>query len=198
MKSNISAKAEKAQKQEKKPVNAARILKIAMPVAACLCIAVIGAVKLIPMTSQNDSGKTKALESSENQEGNMQIASPFEEVDSAKIFEDRLGITADAPKGAKNVMYNILTGNVAQVDFELDGHEYMLRASKSDEELSGLYGKDKGTKQYDGEYNTQLKTIEIDGKDTYSLTWQKGSVYYTLVNTDGSSVSDILSVMNEL
>ena len=83
MKSNISAKAEKAQKQEKKPVNAARILKIAMPVAACLCIAVIGAVKLIPMTSQNDSGKTTALESSENQEGNMQIASPFEEVDSA-------------------------------------------------------------------------------------------------------------------
>ena len=61
-----------------------------------------------------------------------------------------------------------------------------------------MNGKDKGTKQYDGEYNTQLKTIEIDGKDTYSLTWQKGSVYYTLVNTDGSSVSDILSVMNEL
>ena len=195
MKKNIYEKAQKAQKQEKKSVSSVRFWKIAMPVAACLCIAVIGAVKLIPTMGQNDPGK---ITISDNSEDNMQIASPFEEVSSAKVFEDRLGIQADAPKGAKNVAYNIISGNVAQVDFELGGHEYMLRASKSDEDLSGLYGDDKGTKKYDDAFNTQLKTIVIDGKDTYSLTWQKKGVFYTLVNTDGSSVSEMMSVLDVL
>ena len=109
MKKNIYEKAQKAQKQEKTSVSSVRFWKIAMPVAACLCIAVIGAVKLIPTMGQNDPGK---ITISDNSEDNMQIASPFEEVSSAKVFEDRLGIQADAPKGAKNVAYNILSKKI--------------------------------------------------------------------------------------
>ena len=81
----------------------------------------------------------------ESGEENVQIVNPIEEVDSAAAF-GALGLTLDAPSGAKDVRYSIISGKIAQVNFTVDGHEYTLRASNKETDFSGLYGDVTGTR----------------------------------------------------
>lgn len=67
-----------------------------------------------------------------------EIINPVIEQDSAKALAD-IGLPIDAPKGAADVQYFIIDGKLAQVDFTLDGKEYTYRASKSEEDNSGVY-----------------------------------------------------------
>ena len=69
---------------------------------------------------------------SERDEPPLMVGSTFEDVQSAADFEEKLGFVIDAPEGAENVTYCIYDGEIACVDFTLDGHEYTYEAAKLD------------------------------------------------------------------
>ena len=69
---------------------------------------------------------------SEGNEPPVLGGSPFEDVQSAADLEEKLGFVIDAPEGAENVTYCIYDGEIACVDFTLDGHEYTYEAAKLD------------------------------------------------------------------
>ena len=71
-------------------------------------------------------------------EPSAQLPNPLVTVDGPDAFAP-LGVSIDAPQGAENVVYTILSDEVAQVDFTLDGRDYTYRASLATYDIAGVY-----------------------------------------------------------
>ena len=124
----------------------------------------------------------------------VQIPNPVVDVSYAKDF-DRLGISMEAPEGAKNVAYAIIGDKIAEINFEVDGKEYTLRAAISNEDISGLYGTEIEEKELeDGAVYSEIS----DGVGTFrKISWKVEEVNFVLMNTDGAS-ADALTTLYEL
>ena len=88
------------------------------------------------------------------------LPNPIVEVESASDFE-KIGVSIDAPEGATNVGYSIISDKLAQVHFTLDGVAYTYRAAitqDEDEDISGVY------ETFDEE-----SAISVDGLDWYAI-----------------------------
>lgn len=192
MLANIRSKAEAQVKPQEKtvktkmiPIN--KILKWALPIAACAAIVIIG-VKLLP------NGST----ASENDGSVVEIANPFEPVESASVFAEKLGIELDAPDGASNVEYTLVDGNMANIDFEYSGHFYTLRASGQSGDFSGLNGIDAGTEQIDSASNAVLTAIRSGDEIYRKIEWTDGEINYVLINTDGADAGQMREIYGKI
>ncbi|MCR4646204.1 MAG: hypothetical protein K5695_12485 [Oscillospiraceae bacterium] len=162
-----------------------RIMKWAMPIAACFVIAVIG------VTVMNNTIKTTEPFGTED---NVQIANPFAGVDNAAEFERVLGISIDAPKGAENVEYSIVDNEMADIVFDFEGHCYNIRASKAGGDFSGLNGIEEKTEQIDAKHNAMLTVIRSGDEFYLKITWTDGQTTFILSNTDGASEDELKAV----
>ena len=122
------------------------------------------------------------------------VGAPFEDVQSAADFED-LGFTIDAPENAEEVSYCILDGEIAQVTFTLDGHDYTYRASKLDGDFSGDTEEAVGSASLNAKYDAVLDRLSLDG---WRAHWSRDTVSYYLTNFDGAGEEAITAVVNEL
>ena len=132
---------------------------------------------------------------SEGNEPPVLGGSPFENVQSAADFEEKLGFVIDAPEGAENVTYCIYDGEIACVDFTLDGHEYTYEASKLDGNFSRAEGEAVGSTALNAEYGAVLDRVS---PDTWRAHWNRDDVSYYLTNFDGAEESAITEVANAL
>lgn len=132
---------------------------------------------------------------SEGNEPPVLGGSPFEDVQSAADFEEKLGFVIDAPEGAENVTYCIYDGEIACVDFTLDGHEYTYEASKLDGNFSRAEGEAVGSTALNAEYGAVLDRVS---PDTWRAHWNRDDVSYYLTNFDGAEESAITEVANAL
>ena len=132
---------------------------------------------------------------SEGNEPPVLGGSPFEDVQSAADFEEKLGFVIDAPEGAENVTYCIYDGEIACVDFTLDGHEYTYEASKLDGNFSRAEGEAVGSTALNAEYGAVLDRVS---PDTWRAHWNRDDVSYYLTNFDGAEESVITEVANAL
>ena len=132
---------------------------------------------------------------SEGNEPPVLGGSPFEDVQSAADFEEKLGFVIDAPEGAENVTYRIYDGEIACVDFTLDGHEYTYEASKLDGNFSRAEGEAVGSTVLNAEYGATLDRVS---PDTWRAHWNRDDVSYYLTNFDGAEESAITEVANAL
>ena len=124
-----------------------------------------------------------------------QIPNPVVDVDSAEAFNE-LGITLEAPENAQDVYYSIISGTIAQIQFTADGARYNLRASKTEDDISGVYGSLKETKELKG---GALMDELADGETVYHVVhWAADGVNYVLSNTDGASSDAALAVYESL
>ena len=124
-----------------------------------------------------------------------QIPNPVVDVDSAEAFKE-LGITLEAPENAQDVFYSIISGSIAQIQFTSDGAAYNLRASKTEDDISGVYGSLKETKELKGGAMMDELT---DGETVYHvIRWAADGVNYSLTNTDGASSDAALAVYESL
>lgn len=121
---------------------------------------------------------------SEGNEPPVLGGSPFEDVQSAADLEEKLGFVIDAPEGAENVTYCIYDGEIACVDFTLDGHEYTYEAAKLDGNFSRAEGEAVGSTALNAEYGAVLDRVS---PDTWRAHWSKEGVNYYLSNFDGAS-----------
>lgn len=156
-----------------------KIAKWALPIAACLVVAVT-AVKVIPILTLP----------SESDQGAM-IGNPFELVNSPEEFKKRLGITLDAPEGASEIEYSIIDNSTADIRFTFGKNTYCLRASEQSGDFSGINGVQAAAEQIDSENCAVLFTIKSGTDNFLKLTWTDGKVNYILSNSDGGSADEI-------
>lgn len=175
---NIMDKAaQQTQEPKKQPV---RFTRYALPIAACLCIAIIGLVKILSPDAAVGPGEETVLG------GN-----PFVEVESADAFRE-LSITLDAPEGAENVSYAIIDGQIAELRFSLGGKSYLSRASAQEGDFSGLIGEELSSETVDAQNNAVLIELRSDGADYTKLVWTNGKINYCLYSLDGADREQLL------
>ena len=162
-----------------------RIRKWALPIAACFAVAVIGAVVLSNPSKPSDPSEPGT---------DVQIPGPVGDIQDAEEFERRLGITTDAPEGAENVVYSILDGNMADIIFDLEGHQYDLRASKQSGDFSGIYATVIREEPVDASTDAVLTTYRSGDEIYLKITWTDGATTYILSNADGASADEIRAV----
>ncbi len=181
---NILKKAAKAEKPKMSPAKAARI---ALPIAVCLCIVILGVTRLTPGSGVVDNpGESTVLG------GN-----PYVEVDDASAFAP-LGISVDAPEDALDKSYAIIGGDIAEVSFSLDGHSYRLRASKSGD-ISGMNGEIISREPIENGGDAELVTLKVDGVGECRLVeWTSDGVNFSLSNSDGAAGDELRAVFEKI
>ena len=132
---------------------------------------------------------------SEGNEPPVLGGSPFEDVQSAADFEEKLGFVIDAPEGAENVTYCIYDGEIARVDFTLDGRGYTYEAAKLDGNFSRADGEAVGSTALNAEYGATLDRVS---PDTWRAHWNRDDVSYYLTNFDGAEESAITEIADTL
>ena len=153
--------------------------------AACLVLVVgVTVGYLYPHLTSNDG----------QSDPNVMVGSPFEDVQSAADFET-LGFIIDAPEGAEDVAYCIMDGEIAQVDFTLDGHSYLYRAAKLDGDFSGINSEAVGSMSLNAEYDATLDRLS---PDTWRAHWSRDGVSCYLTNFDGAAESAIAGIAGAL
>ena len=132
---------------------------------------------------------------SEGNEPPVLGGSPFEDVQSAADLEEKLCFVIDAPEGAEIVTYCIYDGEIACVDFTLDGHEYTYEAAKLDGNFSRAEGEAVGSTALNAEYGAVLDRVS---PDTWRAHWNRDDVSYYLTNFDGAEESAITEIADTL
>ena len=123
------------------------------------------------------------------------VGSPFEDVQSAADLEEKLGFVIDAPEGAENVTYCIYDGEIARVDFTLDGYGYTYEAAMLDGNFSRGEGEAVGSTALNAEYGATLDRVSLD---TWRAHWNRDDVSYYLTNFDGAEESAITEIADTL
>ena len=175
--------AEKPAEPKKKPIP---FVRYALPIAACLCLVVIGVAKFLPSNTPVHPG-----------ESNVQGGNPFVEVESADAFRS-LSITLDAPDGAQEVSYFVIDGAMAEVRFTLDGKAYQARASAQEGDFSGLNGTESDAETVDAKTNAVRVSVDVGTGVYHKITWTNGKINYCLYGTDGADKSQVLAVYESL
>lgn len=194
---NILRKAEKERRYRGRMDG---VLRYAMPVAACLCVVIAGAVYGINKNNNAGLGDAGTLNATSEQNIGDEIVmggNPFADVDGADAFWE-LGINLDAPSGAENISYSIIDGEIAHISFELDGHEYILRASYQSGDFTGIYGEEMSAEIIDAKSSACLYVIEDRDKNYIKVHWSDGKINYYLANTDGADEEAVKNISIEL
>lgn len=163
-----------------------KIVKIALPVAACFMIAIIGILKIVPMFGGIST-----------EPGFVQTPASIVAVDSAKDFEE-LGIAIDAPEDSDTVSYAIIDGKIAEICFTLDNHRYFVRASKQSGDFSGVNGNLVTSDKFDSETDATLDILKSGDTTFYKLSWTDGETNFILASTDGASAESMRSVYQKI
>ena len=121
--------------------------------------------------------------------------SPFGDVQSAADFEEKLGFVIDAPEGAENVTYCIYDGEIARVDFTLDGRGYTYEAAKLDGNFSRADGEAVGSTALNAEYGATLDRVSLATRRAH---WNRDDVSLYLTNFDGAEESAITEIADTL
>ncbi len=182
-KAQQAAPAEKPAEPKKKVIP---LVRYALPIAACLCLVMIGVAKFLP-------GNTPMRPD----ESNVQGGNPFVEVENAEAFK-ALSVTLDAPEGAQETSYAIIDGKIAEIQFELDGKSYLARASAQEGDFSGLNGEDRSQETIDAKNNAVLTEVQTDLQTYYKIVWTNGKINHCLYGTDGADKSQVLAVYESL
>ena len=151
--------------------------------AACFAVLLAVSVVLPRVTHQNEEGEPPVM-----------AGSPFEDVAGPEAFA-KLGFTIDAPEGAEDVSYCIYDGEIAQVDFTLEGHVYTYEAAKLDGNFSRAEGEATESVSINAEYGAVLDRVD---PDTWRAHWDRDGVSCYLTNFDGASEADVTAAAQAL
>ena len=147
-----------------------------------------------PATGSEEGSEAGTDAESADDTANVGVPNPIEDAEDAGEFGE-LGITLDAPAGSENVKYSIIDNAIAQVDFEYEGHAYTLRASKTEEDIAGIYGETVSEKSLAG--GATLYEIADGGNTLYKVEWTRNGTNYSLTNADGASASNVSSTYED-
>lgn len=175
--------AEKPAAPRKKTI---RIVRYALPIAACFCLLAIGIARFLPNNTPIKPDKN-----------DVQGGNPYVEVENAEAF-NALSITLEAPADARKVSYAIIDDKIAEIQFELNGKSYLARASAQEGDFSGLNGRELSQETIDAKSNAVLTEVQTDLCTYYKIIWTNGKINYCLLGTDGVTREQIVSVYDAM
>ncbi len=164
------------------PQKGRRLARLILPLAACLCLTVFGLSNLL----SDGEPRPQPLPTDD-----LTVCA-YAKVSGAQDFS-ALNAAVAAPEGAQTAEYAILNGDVASVEFELNGHTYYFRATADDVDVSGLYGDEEINCTPDGADYTVVR-LRIGRRHCLKQRWQKDGVVYYLSNTDGATIEELEAV----
>lgn len=170
-----------AEKAKAKKMPTAKILRYALPIAACLCIAVVGILRFVPGTPEMTEPPF------------VQGTSPVADVENAAAFAP-LGVVIDAPAGASDTEYAIINGEIACVTFRMGDHTYRFRASATTGEVAGVYGETLSVDTVDTVSGAVLTRLQGFDGVYIKIEWTRDGVAYALTNTDGADADAMAAV----
>ncbi len=191
-----AAQEKPAEKNTRKPLlsRITLITRWALPVAACLAIVVLVALKsrILPGTGTPVPTGTGGTLSP------IPDTNPFKEYPSSEALRAATGLTISAPQGSEDILYASVWDNIAEVSFTIDEKQYVLRASKLSDDFSGLYGMEISSETADTENGAKLVLLRDEGIDFLKIVWAKDGVNYVLMNTDGADRDALLAIYRSL
>lgn len=152
-------------------------------VAACLVLAAAVGILYPHFTGKGEASDPPVM-----------VGSPFEDVAGPEAFE-RLGFVIDAPEGAENLYYCIFDGEIARVDFTLNGHDYSYEAARLDGNFSRVQGEAFDSSPLNAERGAVLDRVS---SGAWRAHWTSGGVSCYLTNSDGADEADITAAANAL
>ena len=164
------------------PQKGRRLMRLVLPLAACLCLAVFGLSNLL----SDGEPRPQPLPTDE-----LTVCA-YAKVSGVQDFS-ALNAAVAAPEGAQTAEYAILNGDVASVEFELNGHTYYFRATADDADISGLQGDEETDCTPDGADYTVVR-LRIGRWFCLKQRWKKDGVVYYLSNTDGATIDELEAV----
>ena len=167
---------------------------ISLLLAFALTFAACGETPETSEPAESEGSSSAPAEDASDEEATAGMPNPMEKLEGPAKFEHDLGFTLDAPAGAEDVSYYVISGQIAEVGFWLGDHGFNLRATKEEGDVSGLFGESVSKETLDD--GTELETILSGEAEWYCLRWTEGDVYYTLTNTDGAAIADLTAIYN--
>ena len=193
----------KAAKPETPKVSPMKTVKIALPIAACFCIVLLGIAKfsekaVLPDNPNSTVDTLPGDESAETPDNSIVLGSnPITDVEDASAFA-ALGIAVDAPENAEEKTYAIIGGEIAEIRFCLDGHSYRLRASES-EDSSGVNGDIVSRDPIENGSDAEIMTLDVIGTgECRMVLWKADTVYFSLFNSDGAENDELRAVYEKI
>lgn len=152
-------------------------------------------------TEASAAAEAESRKAEENQETadiqQAEIPNPLVEVTGTEAFEE-LGIHMEAPEGAENLQYYILSETVADMRFTLNQIDYTYRASIKAEDFAGIFERftdhvlELAAEGRSGAAQIQIKTTQSSGR---LASWAWGDVKYTLYTAHEMSDEEISQVV---
>lgn len=151
----------------------------------CLLLGML--VLLGGCSSVNDSGSEITME---------QVPDPLVEVEGTQAFA-RVGADIEAPVGAENARYYIISERIAKIQFSQNGVEYSYQASQDEGLLGGVQ---EMTQEQDGVQAVVGEVsipIQAEG-DSRVAVWRWGSMCYRLTADDPVDEGIMKALVEEL
>lgn len=178
-----SAKQQAAPKEDNIPARKNPQWKRWGSLAACLAL-VLAAGLLLPRLRNSDI---------EQSDPPVLGNSPYEDVTGPEDFA-KLGFTIAAPAEAEDLYYCIYDGEIARVDFTLNGREYTYEAAKLSGNFSRLQGEAASTASLDAAANATLDHLP-DG--SWRAHWQQEELSFYLTSSTATE-EEITAVVQSL
>lgn len=142
---------------------------------------------LVAGCSKNKLAETTEESTSEAAaESSAQLPNPMAEMEGPEDFE-KIGVHMVAPSDGSDLRCFIINGEVAEMQFTIDGTAYTWRASDTAQDFAGIFERFKEeviTEEYtDGSHTAQIeiKTTDSGGR---LASWSWGSTKYTLYTSN--------------
>ncbi len=130
------------------------------------------------------------------------VVNPIVEVENSQALRDSLGINMDAPTDAKDIVYMVISDEIAQIIYTLNEKEFVLRASKTiaGVDLSGMHG-DFELIEYTSA-NITADVIELENGSALAVSTVEainGDKIHISLSTDNEITGDeIYSLIDEI
>jgi len=116
------------------------------------------------------------IQAEEDDEDIVGMANPMEEIQDESEFEINLGFALDPSALSNNVTMYIIGGEIAEIRYEiadLDGNsiEAALRASKTQDDISGVYGMTEGESIEIDDVTITHSSLEEENIEVYEFSY---------------------------
>lgn len=123
-----------------------------------------------------------------------EIPNPFQQVEDPKGLEE-IGLSMEIPEEASSVECYIISGEIGEVSFELDGKKYSYRGAVHAEDFAGIFE----------EFEPEVTSVSDCGADEDLLvkttvsggrlaSWSKNGAKYTLYTPSAATDEEIFEL----
>lgn len=173
----------KDEKKQKTSLSFKKAYRFVMPIAACVCIMLLSVTIIF-------GGNNSVSPISHRNSG-------YVAVQSASDLES-IGVYLTLPNSALSPTYEIVDGNIASVNFSIDGKTYFLKASKISGDFSGVTGEVISSESFLSKNDGVISIVSSFDITATKAYWTDGKVNFYLYTYDDITSSEFIDVATSI